>query len=425
MKNTGALSDQTLTDRLRDRHLMDRARAEDLLREGEERFRRMADAAPVMIWMSGVDMRCTFFNKPWLEFTGRTMEQEVGNGWATGVHPQDLQHCLEMHAGSFKAGRPFTMEYRLRGADGAYRWVLDRGVPRYTPAGELAGYIGSAIDITERKLTADRLRTAQEELARVVRLSTMGQLAVAIAHEVKQPFSAIVINGAAALRLLDKNPPDLDEVREALKDIVLDGNRAAAVMESIRALMKKSEPQMNRVDINDAIRHVLALSRSELDRQQVSVQTDLVDELPPLLGDRVQLEQVILNLITNAAEAMQANTNRPRPLLIKSRAQDVDGVLVSVQDSGVGLDPRTLNRMFEIFFTTKPTGTGMGLSICRSIVEAHGGRLWASPAPHGAVIQFTIPAIAAGYRTDQSRHGDARQCEIDDSLSPSREPGAS
>jgi PAS domain S-box-containing protein len=368
------------------------AQAQDSLRESDERFCAMADAAPVMIWMSGGDMLCNFFNEPWLAFTGRTMEQELGNGWTEGVHSEDLQRCLEVYNSSFEARRPFSMEYRLRRADGEYRWILDRGIPRYAPDSGFVGYIGSAVDVTESKLTEEALRIARAELAHAARLTTMGQLAAAIAHEVKQPLAAIVTYGSAAMRLLARGPAALGEVHEALTGIISEGKRAAAVMESIRGLVKRSEPQMRQLDINDTIQHVLALSRSELDRESVSAETGLLPNLPLVLGDRIQLEQVMLNLIMNSIEAMMTNADRPRVLRISSQLQETGEVLISVQDSGVGFDQLTTQKMFEPFFTTKPTGMGMGLSICRSIVEAHGGRLSAIPGyPHGTVVQFSIP----------------------------------
>jgi PAS domain S-box-containing protein len=363
--------------------------------DGRDTFRVMADTAPVMIWVSGRDMQCTFFNRPWLEFTGRTMEQEVGNGWAAGVCPDDLQRCLDTYSSSFQARRPFMMEYRLMRADGVYRWVLDKGIPRYGTNGEFAGYIGSAIDITEHRRAEEELRNAQADLAHVAQLTTMGHLAASIAHEVKQPLAAIVSNGGASLRLLAQDPPDLDEVRQALTEIIQDANRAADVMGSLRALMRKSEPQRIPVDVNECIRRIVALSHSELHAQEVKVHAQLAEGLPAVLGDALQLDRVVLNLIINGIEAMTAVTDRPRELSIRSEIDEAGDIIVAVQDSGVGLDRGVADRIFETFYSTKPSGMGMGLSICRSIVENHGGRLWAAPgSPCGAVIQFTLPTRA-------------------------------
>jgi PAS domain S-box-containing protein len=363
--------------------------------DGYDTFRMMADTAPVMIWMSGRDMQCTFFNRPWLEFTGRPLDQELGNGWAAGVCPDDLQQCLDTYVSSFKARWPFTMEYRLMRADGVYRWVLDKGIPRYGSDGEFEGYIGSAIDITERKQAEEELRTAQADLAHMAQLTTMGQLAASIAHEVKQPLAAIVANGDASLRLLAQNPPDLDEVREAITEIIRDANRATDVMRSLRALMKKSEPQRIPLDVNESIKRILAFSHTELRARQVKVHAQLAEELPAVLGDALQLERVVLNLVINGIEAMIPVTDRPRELGIRSEIDEAGDILIAVQDSGVGFDPGAVDRLFDTFYSTKPRGMGMGLSICRSIVQSHGGRLWAaSGSPHGAVIQFTLPTGA-------------------------------
>jgi C4-dicarboxylate-specific signal transduction histidine kinase len=249
-------------------------------------------------------------------------------------------------------------------------------------------------DLTEHMLASEALREAQMELAHVNRVTTMGQLTASIAHDVNQPITAAVTNAEAALRWLGAQPPDLEEVREALGLIVEDGTRAGNVIGGIRALIKKVPPLQACLDINEAIREVIALTRGEAAKTGVSVQTDLADGLPPIYGDRVQLQQVILNLIINAIEAMRDVGEKERELLISSR-NEPDGVSVEVRDTGPGFAPAALGRVFETFYTTKPGGLGLGLSICRSIIEAHNGRLWASPnMPHGASFQFALPAIA-------------------------------
>jgi PAS domain S-box-containing protein len=376
--------------------ITERKRAEERLLESEARFRLVADSAPVMIWMSGTDKLCTYFNKPWLDFTGRSIEQELGNGWAEGVDPQDLQRCLDTYIQGFDRREAFRMEYRLRRHDGEYRWVLDMGVPRFNPDTSFAGYIGSCIDVTEQRRAEEHLRRAQEELARVSRVIAMGELAAAIAHEVNQPLGAVVTNASASLRWLAGQPPNLREAREAIDRTVRDANRASEVIVRIRALLQKGPPQMEQLNVNAVIREVLRLAGNELLRSGVAVQTDLAPDVPNVLGDRVQLQQVLLNLILNGIDAMRTITHRPRELLIKS-AKHPDGVLIQVHDSGEGLDPEQANHIFEPFFTTKPQGIGIGLSIGRSIVEAHGGRLWFTPgASYGVVFQFTVP------RTDTS-----------------------
>jgi signal transduction histidine kinase len=233
---------------------------------------------------------------------------------------------------------------------------------------------------------------AQAELARVGRLTTMGELVASIAHEINQPLAAIVANSEAGLRWLNRDEPDLDEAREVVSSITRDGRHAAAVIENIRAMAKGSEPPLARLDINGAIQEILALTRSELTRHDVVVRADLSRGDRTVFADRVQMQQVVLNLIMNGSEAMSAVMDRPKVLTISSERVDSGGVLVAVKDTGAGIDPAIADRLFESLFTTKPNGMGMGLSICRSIIEAHGGRFWASPnTPHGATFQFTIP----------------------------------
>ncbi len=246
---------------------------------------------------------------------------------------------------------------------------------------------------TEARESERRYRETHTQLAHANRVATMGQLTASIAHEVNQPIAATVANAGAALRWLTAEPPNLDEVRQALSRIVRDGDRAGAVVGRIRALIKGAPPRHERVEINAAIREVIEITRTEAMKNGVSVQAELAEGLPLVQGDRVELQQVILNLILNAVEAMSAMSEGPRKLLITTGGTELGDVLVAVRDSGPGLARAAFDRLFEAFYTTKPNGLGLGLSICRSIIEAHGGRLWASAnAPHGAVFQFTLPS---------------------------------
>jgi C4-dicarboxylate-specific signal transduction histidine kinase len=260
--------------------------------------------------------------------------------------------------------------------------------------------ISSCEDITERKRAAEALRKTQMQLAHANRVAMMGQLTASIAHEVNQPITAAVTNAEAALNFLDHAPPDLDEVRQALGSIVRAGRRAGAVALRIRNLSKKGTPRDERVDINAAIREVIELTRGEAIKSDILVQTELVKRLTLVQGDRVELQQVVLNLILNALEAMSGSSEGSQELLITTGETDSGDVLVSIRDSGPGLAPAATEHLFKAFHTTKPSGLGLGLSICRSIVEAHGGQLWASAnSPRGAVFQFTLPAhpdIASG-----------------------------
>jgi signal transduction histidine kinase len=241
-------------------------------------------------------------------------------------------------------------------------------------------------------LASEALRQAQTQLAHVNRVATMGELSASIAHEVMQPITATVTNAYAALRFLNAQPPDLEEARQALGSTVEQGKRATDVIERIRALIKKAPPRKDALEINGAILEVIALTRGEILKNGVSVQTQLAEGLPLIQGDRVQLQQVILNLIINAVEAMRTVSEGARELLISTGKDASGGVLVAVLDSGPGLNPESFDRLFDPFYTTKPGGMGMGLSICRSIVEAHGGRIWASlTAPLGTAVQCILP----------------------------------
>src|SRR5258705_573724 len=249
----------------------------------------------------------------------------------------------------------------------------------------------TARDLTDHMQASEALREAQTELAHVNRVTTMGQLTASIAHEVNQPITGVVTNAQAALRWLGGQPPDLEEVRHSLDDIIKDGIRAGEAIGRIRAIVKKVRPRHDRLDINQAILEVIELTRSELVRKGVSLQTALAKGLPLIPGDRVELQQVILNLIINAVEAMSDVRKGSRELLISTAEDKSNGVRVEVRDSGPGLSPESLERLFDPFYTTKPSGMGMGLSICRSIIEAHGGQVWVTAnRPQGAVFQFTL-----------------------------------
>jgi C4-dicarboxylate-specific signal transduction histidine kinase len=260
--------------------------------------------------------------------------------------------------------------------------------------GKTIGYYVIFRDITENKRAAEELQKTQTELAHLSRITTMGELAASIAHEINQPIGAIVTNGNAAVRWLSQQPPGLKGAEEALECIVRDANRAAQVIGRIRSLLTKTPTPMVHLDINDVIREVLLLTVHETNRRRTTVATDLAADMPPVLGDRVQLQQVLLNLIMNSLDAMNGSTGSPRNLSIRSSIKP-DCVLIQVEDSGHGWDPSHSNSIFDPFFTTKKDGIGMGLTISRSIVEAHGGRLWAERRiPHGANLNFTLPIAA-------------------------------
>jgi PAS domain S-box-containing protein len=308
------------------------------------------------------------------------------------VHPEDYDRVRDRVEREARDIREYLDEYRIVVADGTVKHVLDIGHPVFNAAGDVVEFVGTTVDVTERKRAEEALSATQMELAHANRVATMGQLTASIAHEVNQPIAATVTNAHAALRWLDRQPPDLEEARQALARVVRDGGRAGDVIGRIRELVKKAPLRKDHFEINGAIHELIELTGGEAVKQGVSVRTELADGLPLVPGDRVQLQQVVLNLIVNAIEAMSGTREGIRELLISTGKANSEEVLVSVRDSGPGLAPAGLDRLFEAFYSTKPSGLGLGLSICRSIIDAHGGRLWASTnVPRGAIFQFTLP----------------------------------
>jgi len=460
--------------------------------------------------MSGPDKLCTFFNKGWLDFTGRTMEQELGKGWTEGVHADDLDHCLEVYGNSFNVRQPFTVEYRLRRYDGEYRWVLDNGIPRFASDGTFLGYIGTCIGITERKLAEEKFRlvldaapnamimvdstgvisfanapaatvfgyslseligrpietliperfrdrhvgyrkgflsepssramgagrdlfgrrkdgsefpvevglnpihtteglsvlasvidiTARKqaelehqlqnmELARVGRVAVMGELAASLAHEVNNPIGAIVVNASAGQRLVAAGKIGTEELTELLADIVADGRRAGEVIEGIRNMVRKGEARRSLTPIGDTIHQLLRIVHADAIGRDVKVTAEVGPDACQVWGDPVQLLQVLLNLALNALEAMSAMPPDARRLSIRAGRNGNGDIRVSVRDTGPGFPGETAEQLFEPFFSTKSEGTGMGLAISRSIIEAHGGTLSGENCDGGGAC-FTV-----------------------------------
>lgn len=500
----------------------ERAIGEIELRESESRFRIVADAAPVMIWMSGPDKLCTFFNSSWLEFAGRTMEQELGNGWADGVHGDDVQKCFKTYTEAFDARQPFVMQYRLRRNDGKHRWVSDQGVPRYDSQGKFAGYIGSCVDVTELinkdvalRGSEERLRLAAEaanlgiwewdlskdeiwatnarrallgwpasgkitledfissvhpddgnrirqairdaihkgqdfdseyrlvlpdgivrwmaargtvqfdanrkparvlginiditarkqaelearqrrdEISHLGRVALMGELSTSIAHELNQPLAGILTNAGAGEFLIDHGDADLKEIRELLADISADARRASEVVRGIRGMVKKEQARRRRINVNDVVTNVVQMIGSDALLHACKLKTSLEAALPMVEADPIQIQQVLINLIMNAFDAMRDTPISKRRIEIMTRENGHEAVSISVRDYGIGISEEMKSRIFEQFFTTKPKGLGMGLAIVRSIVEAHAGAIDAENAEgEGARFHFTLPISA-------------------------------
>ncbi len=375
----------------------ERRQAAEELRRSEERFRLLVEGiADYAVYMLDADGFVSSWNSGAERIKGYSAEEIIGQHYSCFYGDDDL-----------RKGKP-AMALREAAATGRFEedgWRVRKDGSRFQanailtalhdPKGKLVGFAKITRDLTESRRAEDAVQAAQAELARVIRVSTLGELTASIAHEVNQPLSAIVTNANASRRILASPAPDIEDVQQALTEIAEAGTRAGEIISHVRALVKKGAPQKSPVDINLVILEVLDIIPGVLEKQNVSLEMELGPSLPAVLGDRIQLQQVVLNLIMNGIEAMSAVPDRPRALVIRSDARE-SGLEVTVQDSGIGLDPRNIDHIFDTFFTTKPNGMGMGLSICRSIIEAHRGRLWASrdSAVQGATFRFSLPAAA-------------------------------
>jgi two-component system, LuxR family, sensor kinase FixL len=365
--------------------IAERKRGEEALRERAN----LLDLTHDTVFVRDVNDVITFWNRGAEELYGWTRDEAVGqvsHNLTQTIFPAPLE---EITAKLNSTGR-WEGELIHSRRDGTQLVVASRWALQLDAQGKPVGVLETNNDITERRRAEEGLHKAQAELAHVTRVATLGELTASIAHEVNQPLGAVVNNASACLRWLAAS--NQEEARQSAALIIADAHRASEIIGRIRALVKKSPPRQDRLNINDTILEVIALARSEMHTNRVSLHTQLADRLPLVRADRIQLQQVILNLIVNGIEAMSGIDERRRELLVRTERDGANGVLVSVQDSGVGLNPENLEHLFDPFFTTKPDGMGMGLAISRSIIEAHGGRLWATlNAPHGAVFQFTLP----------------------------------
>jgi PAS domain S-box-containing protein len=323
---------------------------------------------------------------------------------ATRIHPEDLSAFQEHIERSRRDRTDVQLEFRLRMPDGTVKYVHVAAHIR-SDHGRVE-YFGAVQDVTERRASEEALSKARSELSHVARVTSLGVLTASVAHEVNQPLSGIVTNASTCLRMLAADPPNVEGARETARRTIRDGNRASEVISRLRSLYGKKDPTIESVDLNEATREVLALSLSELQRNRILVQQELADGLPPVAGDRVQLQQVILNLLRNASDAMSTIDDRPRDLLIRTESDDNDQVRLSVKDVGIGFEPQATDKLFEAFYTTKNEGMGIGLSVSRSIIERHHGRLWAMPnnGP-GVTFSFSIPCRAESSASDSTHAG--------------------
>ncbi|MGK9337971.1 PAS domain S-box protein [Sinorhizobium meliloti] len=386
-------------------------RAEETLRRRELDFQLIVDSIPLPVAVTTPSGEVEGLNQLTLDYFGKSYEELKGWKASEVVHPDDLERTIAAHLEAHQQGNSYNIEIRHRRADGVYRWYNVLGLPLRDQQGNILRWLHLLIDIDDRRRAEAALQAANDRLARASQVASLVELSASIAHEVNQPIAAALANAQAALRWLGRDPPDLAEVREALDDVVTDGTRAGAVIDRIRSLFKNAPPSLENLNIAEALSEIVALSRGKALKNGVSLQVQLSGGLPAVRGDRVQLQQVMLNLITNAIEAMSDVDHGNRNLRIAAGRDDAN-VFVTVQDSGPGFTQATLERVFEPFYTTKPTGLGVGLSICRSIIEAHKGGLWATNAEKGgAVFSFTVPITSA-----KSRKG------VQDAVMPSQAP---
>jgi PAS domain S-box-containing protein len=371
----------------------------DALRESEQRFRDYSETASDWLWETGPDHRFTRISGH-LNAVGAMPSSLIGMArWDYATDVKSEPEKWRLHRATLDAHRPFRdFMYSTVNRVGSAIYIRTGGKPFLDANGNFLGYRGTGTDTTAtiRAEHAEKaLSKAQAELARVTRVTTLGELTASIAHEVNQLLTGVVTYGGACLRWLDGEVPRIDQARSAVEQMIGSARHASDVIERIRALSKKGAFKSVRLDINQVIDGVIALIRREIKVHGISLRLDLEASLPPIDGDRIQLQQVIMNLLMNGIQAMSAVTDRHRELRIRSREHESDQILVAVEDSGIGIEPEHAAWLFNAFFTTKPDGMGMGLSICRSIIEAHGGRLWATAnVPHGATFQFTLPVNA-------------------------------
>lgn len=372
--------------------------AQQQLHQAERELRTTIDTIPAHIWVCLPDGTTDYVNRRRLEYTGPGFDSY------SIVHPDQRAEHDPVWDTAIRTGRPFEFENRLRRFDGTYRRFLSRAEAVRDEQGNITRWFGTNTDIEDLRRTEEALQHAQAELAHVSRISTLGELTASISHEVNQPLASIVTNGEACLRWLRREQPDLDEAQQATERIIREGQRAAQVILRLRALVRKEEPVRRLLNLNELVEETLPLIAQEVSRQRIKVELSLAPELPMVLADRVQLQQVLINLLNNAIQAMVEATGRQRVLTISSHLDEAGAVMLAIRDSGPGIDPATAHHLFKAFVTTKTNGMGMGLSICKSIIEAHDGRIWASGTEmpdempdgmpegmRGAVFRFTLP----------------------------------
>jgi PAS domain S-box-containing protein len=379
------------------RDITDSKQAEEKLRKSELNLRQMTETIPEMLWSATPDGAIDYCNTRLLDYSGFSADEIIGNGWTRLIHPDDAEPAALAWVSCVADGGPYRVEVRiLHAADSAYRWCVMNALPLLDRDGRILKWHGTVVDMHDWKEAEEALRNTQAELANMTRVMTMGQLTASIAHEVNQPLSGIITNAGTCLRMLDADPPNIVGARETARRTIRDGNRASEVITRLRSLFSRRQATTEPVDLNEAAKEVIALLSSRLQRDSVILRCELADDLPEVAGDRVQLQQVIMNMLQNASDAMIGLNDRSRQLLIQTQRDETDHVRLTVRDSGIGLGSQAASKLFDAFYTTKNGGMGIGLSVSRWIVENHQGRIWAQPNDGpGATFSFSIPCQSA------------------------------
>jgi PAS domain S-box-containing protein len=372
---------------------------EEALHESQKRYRMATEAGRVGVWDLNLETG-EFYVDPRIKALLGFREEDIGNhldDWTRRLHPKDLDSATAVAQAHIRGETSFyEFEHRMLHKDGSIRWFLARGrLPRRSDGAALH-MLGTYTEITERKEAELQVERQRNELAHLSRVTMLGTLSGALAHELNQPLMAILSNAQAAQRFLARDAANLNEVRDILKDIIQDNRRATEVIQRLRLLLGKGETQHQSMDLNEVVQDALKLVRSDLVNNRVTAQSELMSELPAVSGDRVQIQQVLLNLVMNACNAMANSASTERSLVVRTALLNGERICVSIQDRGTGIPPENLERIFDPFFTTRPHGMGFGLTICRAIITAHGGKLWAeNNCDGGASFHFTLPANGA------------------------------